>query len=215
MGLGAPGTPGAYRDRYLYRVTINTNSWKVALGIILGPCGKVTYTYLYSPLSAPFRSYPPPSLSSSISFSLFSLSRLDRKRIIISDRSMIVCASLLLMLYVLTPPPPFSPLFPSFRRKSNLLRLLLSPSSSSVSFVSFLFLHLNLFLFYSLFVPFACHLVVSFSPRFLAFPFSARRLFFATRHCPVRYPGKPNRGPSVSLMENRTEPSPRFTPPHR
>lgn len=110
MGLGAPGTPGAYRDRYLYRVTINTNSWKVALGIILGPCGKVTYTYLYSPLSAPFRSYPPPSLSSSISFSLFSLSRLDRKRIIISNRSMIVCASLLLMLYVLTPPPP-SPLF--------------------------------------------------------------------------------------------------------
>lgn len=176
----------------------------------------LTYTPLFL---LPFaRIHPLLSLlPSSLSLSLFSLSRLDRKRIIISDRSMIVCASLLLMLYVLTPLPssPSSPLFPSSRRKSNLLRLRLSPSSSSVSFVSFLFLHLNLFLFYSLFVPFGCHLVVSFSPRFLAFPFSARRLFFATRHCPVRYPGKPNRGPSVSLMENRTEPSPLFTPPHR
>lgn len=39
--------PGAYHDRYLDRVTINTDPWKVALGIIWGPRGKVTYTYLY------------------------------------------------------------------------------------------------------------------------------------------------------------------------
>jgi len=53
----ASGIPGAYRDRYLDRVTINTDPWKVALGIIRGPRGEVTYTYLYSP---PFP--PPPSL---------------------------------------------------------------------------------------------------------------------------------------------------------
>lgn len=49
----ASGIPGAYRDRYLDRVTINTDPWKVALGIIRGPRGEVTYTYLYSP-------FPPP-----------------------------------------------------------------------------------------------------------------------------------------------------------
>ena len=47
----ASGIPGAYRDRYLDRVTINTDPWKVALGIIRGPRGEVTYTYLYSPPS--------------------------------------------------------------------------------------------------------------------------------------------------------------------
>lgn len=71
----------------------------------------LTYTPLFL---LPFaRIHPLLSLlPSSLSLSLFSLSRLDRKRIIISDRSMIVCASLLLMLYVLTPPPP--PLPPLF-----------------------------------------------------------------------------------------------------
>lgn len=52
-----PGIPGAYRDRYLDRVTINTDPWKVALSIIWGPCGEVTYTYLYP------RTLPPLSLS--------------------------------------------------------------------------------------------------------------------------------------------------------
>lgn len=58
----APGIPGAYRDRYLDRVTINTDPWKVALGIIRGPRGEVTYTYLYPlpfpPLSQSFVFFP-------------------------------------------------------------------------------------------------------------------------------------------------------------
>lgn len=69
----APGIPGAYRDRYLDRVTINTDPCKVALGIIRGPRGEVTYTYLY-PLSLP----PPLGLSSSSR-------RSDTTKVIISD----------------------------------------------------------------------------------------------------------------------------------
>lgn len=150
MGLGAPGTPGAYRDRYLNRVTINTNSWKVALGIILGPCGKVTYTYLYSPLSAPFRSCPPSSSSSPFILLrlLCSSSCLDRTRIIISDRSMIVRASLLLMLYVSTPTHSFLLLSQQRereRRKRDGARdlLLSSPLLSFPSLFSHLTLHFS------------------------------------------------------------------------
>lgn len=85
----APGIPGAYRDRYLDRVTINTDPWKVALGIIRGPRGEVTYTYLY-PL--PLCPTPNPDLSSSSC-------RSDTAKVIISDTRKIRRRSLLLMRY--------------------------------------------------------------------------------------------------------------------
>lgn len=67
----APGIPGAYRDRYLDRVTINTDPWKVALGIIRGQRGEVTYTYLYPP--------PPPVPPLSPVFRLLPVEAIQRK----------------------------------------------------------------------------------------------------------------------------------------
>lgn len=68
---GGPGIPGAYRDRYLDRVTINTDPWKVALGIIRGQRGEVTYTYLYPP--------PPPVPPLSPVFRLLPVEAIQRK----------------------------------------------------------------------------------------------------------------------------------------
>jgi len=68
--------PGAYRDRYLDRVTINTDPpGKVAMGIIWGPRGEVTYTYSHAGALRPLLVNPPSSSSPGARCGLSSSSR--------------------------------------------------------------------------------------------------------------------------------------------
>jgi len=96
--------PGAYRDRYLDRVTINTDPpGKVAMGIIWGPRGEVTYTYSHAGALRPLLVNPPSPHP--VRSAVFRLPRVEgaryRARVIISDTREISVTRALVTAYAL------------------------------------------------------------------------------------------------------------------